>query len=263
MRWAILAFLLACSHPSKGYDSDRLKDAQTKGASYYATINESIYTRCDKLAFKPYLTVAGYIQDLSGFEDNGKWSRDIKSNPPCYPTESKGSISFDGMIAVLHHIWTTQDRAMLDRLITYGNSVNWVIGEGAFANQIIILPLATQMRYKLENKKQIESSRQDILKGFRGHLLASYIWLQGRMNGAINTLENEALKSLFDASPDDPMYLALHARYNGGDQARALDILLTSQNFPAAGTKEVGIYNWGSSPAPVYYLITLSIIERR
>lgn len=267
--FAIMALFLGCGHKSKTENPPGLiEQARSKAASYAQALDESYYVRCDTLAFRPYLTVAGYPQDLSGFEIDGKWSRDITAHPPCYPKESSGSISFDGMIAVLHHIWSTKDRSTLDRLIAYGNAHGWRIGEGEYANQRLLAPIVLEMKLKLSNLKKVGPDTPagglesiDALKGFRGHLLATYVWLQGRMNGAINDLENQALKALLAASPDDPMYLSLFHRFNGADQDQALDILLDEAKFPVTISRETGVFGWGSSPSSVYYLMTLAIIE--
>lgn len=256
-------FILGCSHKSKSSDNnnDKFKTAKEKGDFYLKNLSDNIYVRCDKLAFLPYVSFFE-AQDLSGFEDNGKWGRDYKDKKPCYPDESRGSISFDGLISVLHHIWSTKDKAMLDRLISYGEKNHWIVGEGEYSNQILIKPIAMHMKHKLENALFVYGVVDDsILSGFRGHLLASYIWLMSRMDGEINEVKNLALKELLKASATDPMYLSLYDKHNSGNQDRALDILTNDNIFKMEKMETTGLFGWGSSPDMIYYLISLAIIE--
>jgi hypothetical protein len=134
---SILSLIFSCSHKSSSKPlPSAYEKAKEKSFVYASQIDESIFVRCDKLAFLPYLTVSGFTQNLGDFEREGKWSRDRYQNAPCYPGESKGSISFDGMIAVLHHAFTVKDIELVNRLWDYGEKNNWVLGEGEYSNQI-------------------------------------------------------------------------------------------------------------------------------
>ena len=78
----------------------------------------------------------------------------------------------------------------------------------------------------------------------------------------VRDADMEALKQLNLASPDDPMYSSLYHRFTDGDQSHALDILLNNAAFPGdVLPMDTGVFDWGSAPASVYYLVTLTIIE--
>jgi len=241
-----------------------MTNLRAKAEFYKSKISDEVFTkRCDKLAFKPYLSNSGLVQDLSGFEDNGRWSRDVE---PCYPEFSGGTISFDGLVAVMHHIWTTKDEAMLDRFIVYSESHAWIVGEGTFADQTIMSPLSYQMKAEFVKSRNLNTTQDitNMLKGFRGHLLASLIWLEGRMNGSLNELEMTLLTQLYQVGPDDPMYVGLYHRFTDGDQTKTIEILLKSSVFPNDHLPmEDGVFGWGSSPASIYYLICIDVIEGR
>ena len=259
----MLVFLLSCGYKEKKVaPSTLLEKAEQKGALIYANLNEDIYQeRCDKLTFKGMLS-AYSPQDLSGFEKEGSWSRDVI---PCYPNDSVSSISMDGIMGVLHHITVTRDIKMLDRLIVYGNAHNWIMGEGptAYTDIKLLVPMIYEMKNSLDiSKYSISVDVKSILAGFRGHLLASYIWLSVEQDGQIGVVELATLKQLVASSPGDPMYVSLLHRVTDGDQTIALGLLLDSPTFALDKIMHVDdAFGWGSEPAPIAYLVTLAIIK--
>ena len=268
----LLLFLMLFGSESCGKHKDKTNNQTTvmfeqlrdKGEVYKKSVTDAVFLkRCDKLAFKPYLTVAGITQDLSPFEQNGKWNRDVS---PCYPDSSSGSISFDGMIAVFHHILTTKDTAMLNRFIDYAEKHDWVVGEGEYANQLVLAPIAYQLKKVISGQTLTDieiqmSTMTDVLTGFRGHLLASYLYLQGRMKGNLNDIELHAMQRLWEANMQDPMYVSLWHRYYDGNQNEAALLLLNRPEFPDTIPMTDGSFGWGSSPTSVYFLLSLAIIE--
>jgi hypothetical protein len=221
--------------------------------------------RCDKLTFKSLLSAAGPFQDMSAFEVAGKYSRDVV---PCYPNDSKSSISRDGILAVLQDIWTHGDLVRLNRMIAYGEAHNWVVGEGPldYTNMALLLPIIYRMQDRLSGKTNLElassAALDSVLSGFQGHLLANYLWLKARMEGSLNALEVSLLKSLVSANPRDPMYQALYHRFTDGDMSETYKILLDSPEFPDDHLPlETGVFGWGSEPALVAYLVALAIAE--
>jgi hypothetical protein len=105
----------------------------------------------------------------------------------------------------------------------------------------------------------VSEKLDDILSGFNGHLLASYLWYVGRTRGSLSPVEVSALHRLIDASPTDPMYIALHQRFTDGNQDKALRLLLDAPEFNDRLDMD-GVFGWGSAPAKVYYIIVFSII---
>ena len=263
----VITTLLLCSCGTKqkqSQPSSALDQAQAKGEFYISKITDDIYKeRCDKLTFKSLYAAAAYSLkgievDLSALEDNGKWNRDVA---PCYPDNSKSEISFDGMVGVLHYILAHKDDNMLGRLITYGNEHSWIMGEGPkeYTNIYVLTPMIFNLR---SHMSLVDNPVTDILKGFKGHLLVDYLWLEAEKDGTLGAADMETLRQLKAASPDDPMYSALYHRFTDGDQTEALDILLNNAAFPNSSLPmETGVFNWGSAPASVYYLVTLAIIE--
>ena len=263
----IITISLLCSCGTKqkqSQPSSALDQAHSKGEFYISKITDDIYKeRCDKLTFKSLYGTAAYILegievDLSALDDNGKWNRD---SAPCYPKDSVSGISFDGLVGVLHYILAHKDSKMLDQLISYGDSHGWIMGDGPkeYTNAYVLIPMIYNMKTHIS---LVDSPITDILKGFKGHLLADYLWLEAEKDGSLGDADMEALKQLNLASPDDPMYSSLYHRFTDGDQSHALDILLNNAAFPGdVLPMDTGVFDWGSAPASVYYLVTLTIIE--
>lgn len=264
----LVLVLFACGHKQKDtQDTSLLGQAQSKGDTIYGQVSDRIYReRCDKLTFKGMLS-AYSSQNLDPYESNGQWIRD---DLPCYPTYSVSSISLDGVLGVLHHIVATRDAARLNRLISYGEAHNWIMGQGPseYTNIYALVPFIYSLKKKLsladENMNLVDLSvqTQEILSGFRGHLLADYIWLTMEKDGQIGELELQLLKQLVSASPGEPMYQALLHRVVDGDQTIALTLLLTDPTYDDSTVmRNDSAFGWGSQPAAVSYLVTLAIVE--
>jgi len=257
-------FFTSCSsHKERSVEaSSALTLAQQKGERIYAKVTDNIYkSRCDTLTFKALLSVYSRV-DLSSYETNGRWDR---SDTPCYPESSRSSISYDGILSVLHYIVSTGDEPMLDRLIAYGEKTGWILGEGPdeYTHLGHIAPTVYNLKYTFFLTDYVtDLDLKELLSGFRGHLLASFIWLSLRTDGKVNQLELEALEQLVNASEVNPFYQALYHRVTDGDQREALDTLLNAAEFEEGGIYDrESVFGWGSAPASAYYLYVLSIIE--
>lgn len=262
-----LALAFACgSKEKKPQENPVALQAHVKGQNYCMQITDSIFKeRCDKITFKALVSV-NCPQDLSKFEVNGRWERDSQQ---CYPKDSRSSISRDGLISVLHYIWTKQDHDMIQRLMEYGEAHNWIMGEGPteYTDAIILTPIIYHMHDKIQKKGDLVAdlvpTTEDIAQSFKGHLLASYVWLMARVNdGYIDYAGKVLLGKLYNSAPSDPMYAALQHRFLDGNQTETYFILLNDPTFTVNEfPMETGVFNWGSAPTSVYYLISLAIAE--
>jgi hypothetical protein len=269
-KFLMLLMLFACApqQENKPHVTTLSEQVHDKGEFYRSQIpsDDKLFPeRCDKLTFKSYLSAVGPRQDMSGFEKNGRYERDLIA---CYPDSSKATISRDAILAVLHDIWSYKDIDRLNRLISYGESKNWVIGDGPldYTNMALLLPIIYRMHNKLEGTELNISTDlaglDEVLSGFQGHLLAGYLWLKARMEKELNQLEMQTLERLYKANEEDPMYSALYHRFGDGDQTKTHNILLGAQEFPDDRVSlETGVFGWGSEPSLVAYLVSLSIAE--
>jgi len=242
-----------------------IRSANLKGDGYCSLVTDDVFKdRCSKLAFKAIVSV-NCPQDISKHENSGQWENDEQ---PCYQNGGMASISRDGILSVLHYIWTTKDKEMLARLIKYGEYSDWVVGKGPRdqVDVIMLTPMIYLMRDKLEltNKTLINylPTTEDVTSELHGHSLANYIWLQSRVRGYIDQNEGSMVERLFNKNPGDPMYLALMYRAMGQPQDETFFLLLQHPAFPnKSNPTSINAFGWKGAPMVVYYLISLAIAE--
>lgn len=187
----------------------------------------------------------------------------------CYPGTSGATISREGYIGWLHYIWTVKDLAALKRIITHGESNGWIFGEGDvdMINMTPLKPIIYIMLAKMESPKltdnveALQAEFTDTLMGFKGHVMASYLWLWTRVNREIGPVGLEMIIQLHGVNADDPMYAALYARWVDGNFESVNHMLGTSLGFPDSSVPTgVGGYLWGSAPDFLTFMISYAIL---
>ena len=260
MKLILLTFLLIFASCAKHEDKETVNDTlsvQAKGDFYISEIRKdpmgSVTTaKCDTLTFYSLASAFGGDLDLGGFEYvDGEWHRDTHT---CYPEDSRSEISFDGLIGVLHYAWSKQDFALLDRLDRYGKRHDYVYGDGdrslTFNPQIGVLIGEMKGEQKLVSNLTLDGSH-------RPHILTIGIWLRGRYNGNLTTLELETLKGFTEI----PLAKALVHRYSDGDQSETIALMEDESIFPSDRVPMDTAFGWGSSRLSVYYIMLLGVIH--
>ena len=240
----LLSLLLALSCGKKDSDAEPsdLERVQKHRDELCATFDPQTVERCDRITFVALMaTACGRDYGLAGYEENGKWNRDTA---PCYPQDSKSECSLDGYLSVLHYITKMRDREALQRMYSRLDSNGWICGEGP-ESVTSIKPLKSVIEH-MTGASFVDEADATIT-GFRGHLLASYMWLRERVGMDILPGTYQALAA---DVPSSPFYAAL-----AGDKSRAVDRLL---DFPAPYSQF-----WGSAPDSVVYATSVAIIEGR
>lgn len=210
-----------------------------------ATFDPQTVERCDRITFVALMaTACGKDFNLASYEENGKWNRDTA---PCYPQDSKSECSLDGYLSVLHYITKMRDREALQRMYSRLDSNGWICGEGP-ESVTSIKPLKSVIEH-MTGASFVDEADASVL-GFRGHLLASYIWLKRRVYGSNNAVERAALEVLYKDVPQSPFYAALV-----GDKTGAVEKLL---DFPSPYSTW-----WGSAPDAVLYSVSTAILEAK
>lgn len=237
-------------------DIDRLVDRKNSYIKQAEQLGDNLYQhRCDRLTFNALLSAFGKKQDLSIFEydDIGKFHRDIKH---CYPHASRSEISLDGILMLLHHVKTHNDKELFNRLFDYGEKHDWIMGDGPkeYTNIYVLVPTI----YKMADINLI-TDIDSVLKGYKGHIAAMFILLKGRVYGKINILELQALEMLVKSAPENPLYSAIYHRFKDGDQRKTIELL--NAKFTDEFPTETSVFHWGSVPASIYFITTVGILE--
>ena len=253
----LIFLLLACGGTSKTSD---VQTSDSRAALYLMSKDVGIPS-CD---FATFATIAASLgvspEAISGLiKVPGRIERYYS---PCYPGLSSSEASREMYIGWLHLIWKNRDSTTLSQLIEYGNRNNWVFGEGdqSLTNMSPLVPIIERMQDSFQIS-DLSTQIDSVLSGFRGHVVADYIWLVGRVTGKIGPLELVTLKALVEASPGDPFYQALLHRFTDGDQTAALTALSNTQIFPIDKIPVTESFGWGSCPDWLYYLIARGVIE--
>jgi len=252
-----LSFALICCGSHKPHKSSSSIEILQQRKDYYVSEidKHAIYHhRCDKLTFRGLLSAFGPRQAVEEHEiEPGKFRRDVI---PCFPHDSRSSISLDGYLGVMHHAITYEDWGMVQRIDDYARRHRYIMGEGPieYTNILVLAPILSHLA-----GNHALGIPKDISDGYRGHVAAILILLRGRTYGRLNNAELFALKKLHDLSPKNPLYAAAYHRFSDGDQTEAQSILL--RDFTDSFPETTARYGWGSAPDSVFFIVTMGIIE--
>lgn len=257
----VLAIIASSCAPDRESQPSRqtLADLQERRDQYVAQVTDDVYTeRCDKLTFKALFSAFGKRQDLSKHEYSpGEWHRDVK---PCYPDDSKSEISFDPLLMILHHAVSHNDHAAVVRLIEFGEDADWKMGD--VPSSLTYTPQLAPLARMVRDATDLASIGSIVpsLEGFRAHLVALSVWLVGRVDGRLPESYFRMLRKISRDNPGNPLFTALHASYDDGDQSEAIAIL--SRDFPT-GELPSGMarYGWGSCPDAIFFIAAVAAME--
>ena len=252
--FVVTILLTSCSKHQDHETTDDYPTVDEIGAGYLEQMkgldDETLFPdRCDRLTF---LSLAsGFVNErnLAAYEYRpGEWHRDVRR---CYPNDSRSEISFDGLIGVLHHAWTNNDRTLVDRLAAYGRANDWVMGEGD--REFTCLPQIGVLIAEMKGAKSLTSNLA-YSGSHREHILAVGIWLRGRYNGNLTSVELSTLKAMSDI----PLAKALVARFTDGNQKDAIDYL---SKYPNELPLDTGCEKWGGMPCWLYWYLIYAVVE--
>jgi len=262
MKHLILTISLILFSCSKHEDHDTVNqydEVNDKAASYLEQMKEydddALYPdRCDRLTFVSLSSSFVNSRSLSNFEyAPGEWHRDVS---PCYSVgDSRSEISFDGLIGVLHHAWTSNDRTIVDRLVKYGELHDWVMGEGD--REITYIPQLKILTADMLSHFNMLEMRPSYLVSagtHNEHIIALSALLKLRYSGFLEAHDLLILKNL----KRNPLITAILARVDDGNQAETIAYL---EKFPRELPLETGIENWGGCPAWLYFFLLYVVIN--
>lgn len=259
---ALIAMLLSCGHHKSQKTKSPLDQVMEQRAFIVNKIitmsDEEIYKhRCDKLTFKALLSAFGPKQALEAFLYDDAVHRDTT---PCFPEESRSEVSLDPILMMLHHIVTYKDEALFDELYRIGELRDWIMADGPteYTNIYILIPPIERIK---SDFALADNDYQSILAGYRGHITALLIHLQGRLKGGISEIEYQTLKLIYESNTENPLYSAIYHKYTeGGDQSHTINLLNKYFEFGIFPIGEAK-FAWGSAPDAILYIVTVGIME--
>jgi len=232
MRYLIFIFLFCCSRHDTKADPPILEQAKPIWESACSAYQPSQTQKCDRSTFVAWMSVACNkdfgIQEYK--KEPGVYWRDTED---CYGQgESRSQCSRDAYLGIIFYAYTHNDIQTLEEIYDYGRDHDWTMCEGV-ESATNIKDLSYILSSILGKKEKIPNP----MLGFRGHLLAGYIWLDAIYHkGSIQSL---LLQQLHHETNDSPYFSALYHRYsNDNDQSGTLSRMINAS----------GNYGWGGSP---------------
>ncbi len=237
------------SDPKSTGHSDDQRAAVVEKVKLYLSLGQSIqdadgfidYEHCDSLLFSGLYGVGGGSMNIAAARDpEGRWYRRSLNQPSCYPEGSKSSISRDMFMGLLWYMWEYRRLDLAEDLFAYGESHDWVMGEGDISRiyftpglQATLAEMITKMGGK--DRPAYRAIPQSYSKntGFASHLDALHILLRGELVGSIDAKALEILQYNYARVPQNALFsYALH-RYSDGNQADTYTSLLNEAWWPA------------------------------
>jgi hypothetical protein len=194
--------------------------------------------KCDAILFDALRHVALNEEfDIERANSNGMWLRRPPECGDCGATTSRDMLI--GIMTYIHHFKRTD---LAQELWDYGVKHNWKMGNETehpntrvWATPNIIFTLAA-IKNKLTGSKNILGYLPiyplSTAEGYPSHLTALLINLRGDIKGSINFYEKSILRKLAEKNPNNPLILALCAKWLGNSAFRALSVRILEKTWP-------------------------------
>lgn len=174
--------------------------------------------------------------------ETGRIGRRPKTQPSCYPNESKSTTSRDMVLGFLFGTFRSKDHQMFSRFHEKSRSTNWVIGEpwperpGEVLLNGNLIGLIGRMACKFDqgcpSYSKIPAINSKSETDYVQHLTALFILLNGEVDEgmivttAIPKADKELLKWQSDMHPSDALFNAAYHLYEDGKFDDAAKLLL-------------------------------------
>lgn len=254
MRPLLLILLLtSCHRHASEPTRDPFADAQTRRDEVVAAFDVKTIKRCDFATFAPLF--GAFTARSVPFHDletlPGKWERDRE---PCYPDASQSETSQDSYLSVLHYAMTVRDWGIPQRMLIHAKPPEYRTGAGPLG--VVSIAALVPTIIEMEGFEALVEEEPSLV-GFRGHLVAMFVWLRARVRGSVSDLELSLLREAWEENLQSPLLTALFHRLTDGDQADAIEKLAAYE--PSSGSP----FGWGSCPPELYIALTVAALEGR
>lgn len=247
-RWAVFCAVLALIGCGKKKEElPALEDVEalrTKYAAYHDASAADVGARegfvadqCDDLLFTGLRSLVAPETDLTKAQlAPGEWTRRRVAMPECYPDHSASRISRDMLLGVAWWAHVTGQKGAAADIVGYADANEGIMGPGLTSRTQIRAQLYGTFA-KLAGLKKPEAAIPLVVTGlelgFERHLAAWHLLLRARLNGGMDEGYVWWLRKMADAEPGNALFAFLVARYDSGDYAKTLAILLDETHWPA------------------------------
>jgi hypothetical protein len=274
MRYLCIFFVLLCGckeKEPKQYNYE-LSDIQSR-SDYYCEHSPEPRDLVDP---GDLLTVKGIFDAFCRREDVEKHvyspgfiHRDTK---PVFPDYSRSECSVEAVLSWLVSRVERMDYVQIEDFWAYMEANDWICGEGPekYTKMPQLRPLVKEI---LEKSGSIPKDQYEVLElasadsrvGYRGNVLALYIWVHGYSLKYIEGWHLAALKELASLVPQSPFYQSLVGCYDWSENYQiALNIMGDEERFPVDRLPEKvneGLWDWSQFPQIPLYAMTRRVLE--
>lgn len=265
----IAALLLSCNkHKAKDGRAPNLGDILIKRDQYLILEKEAlddkgwVKAECDSLMMTCLQIAGGGASDwkLAMDNDGRLWrtherhclSNELSGKKPA----SRSTISRDMILSCLFPIWRFRDIGALEKIISYGEKNNWIMGEHDGSptgrNRVDMQVLGQTLRatiYELRFRMGGADHGQRKIpqvwtpqSGFSRHLQMLHILIRGLAIGSIDKVMLNTAKANLGDEPANALYHAIVAKFTDGQMVNAVsildnDILWPEDRLPTSGDR--------------------------
>jgi hypothetical protein len=197
--------------------------------------------KCDSLMMTSLLgTCKGVKVDIDAAfdKDTGQWHRRPLCYFPCYPAESKSSISRDMLLGLLYFSYFNKRLDIIEQVIKYALSHHLIMGKGKISRTFLtpnLLSTYALVCKKLGGKDYwwltwIPSVESKFVTGFQAQLSVLHILLRGIIGDIRNT---SILKYHMDRVPKNALFNFAYHYFTDKNYNKAIELLLDEKWFPS------------------------------
>lgn len=237
----LLVLFSACGRPNEEQETQQPLDALRDQYSLYLSLAPGNWSpwdqECDSLLFASLQNTAERrIFDVEKARElpSGQWHR-RPDWTACESGPRDSTISRDMFVGLFVYSLNNNRLDLLEQVWDYGVAHNWKMGSDnvELETRTQFTPGMIQLLAKLiahlgGKRHEVELAIPQIYgsePGFPSHLTMLHIYMSGKMDGNISSLQLSALKSISEHSPNNPLLRALLGKYTDGDQSRTLELL--------------------------------------
>lgn len=202
---------------------------------------------CDGLLFHGLLGSSSHNVNIDIVRDSsGKWHR--RPDQSCFKLNlSSSENSNDMRLGMFWYFWKNGRLDLANQVFDYGRSYLWKMGENRSkdSRHIMSVPMQATLAeiiYRLGGNDYVERKipyvwsvvDEDLkpVRGYRAHLMVLHILLIGSLHGGLTDNELKALEFFAKDQPENPLFVAVYAKYSNGDMRKAMELLLDEKFWP-------------------------------
>jgi hypothetical protein len=232
IRIVLLVLAFSCAKP--GISPPPFPELQTKYDTYKSLAPSGwIHTdKCDALLWSALLAVSkGEAIDITAARnEDGQWFR--RPAKDCFATGgSKSTISRDMLTGLMIYALHFKDEDVINKLWDYGAARAWRMGDGDPSRTIMspgLVGMLADIREHVTGKKSFLSTVPQVYStepGYTTHLSLLGLYIRGKV-GKFGISETNAIKDIVAKNPNNPLALAIHAKYIDGNFTASADVLM-------------------------------------